>query len=205
MPPSAKQAFFNQIAEAWDTFPSPEDTPSRLRRLVAEFTDAPASGWILDAGCGTGILRPLLLETHPCPSRLLELDFALDMLRVNRSKTPGRRRVRFLCADVQQLPLRDASFDLVACFGLFPHLPEPETALREFLRVLKPGGVLAIAHLMASHELNAFHATVDGPVAGDYLPPARELAERLAALGATAIRAREEPGFYLVRAARPRS
>lgn len=204
MPPSAKQAYFNQLAEAWDTFPSPEDTPDRLRRLAAGFSDAPAAGWILDAGCGTGILLPVLLEAHPCPARVVELDFAQDMLRVNRSKNPARRRIRYLCGDVQKLPLRDASFDLAVCFGLFPHLTEPEAALREFLRVLKPGGILAIAHLMASSELNAFHATVNGPVCGDHLPPAHELASWLSALGATGIRAREEPGFYLVRAARPR-
>jgi len=205
MPPSAKQAYFNQIAPLWDTFPSPEDTESRVRRLVEQFTDGPAAGWILDAGCGTGILLPALLERHPCPSRILELDFALDMLRVNASKGLGRHRVRYACADVQRLPFRDASFALVACFGLFPHLADQQGALREFLRVLQPGGVVAIAHLMASHELNAFHAGVNGPVAGDHLPPADEVARRLAELGATGIRASESPGLYLVRAARARS
>lgn len=205
MPPSAKQAYFNQIAPLWDTFPSPEDTETRVRRLVEQFTDGPVSGWILDAGCGTGILLPALLERHGCPARVLELDFALGMLRVNASKNPARRRVRFTCADVQRLPFRDASFGLVACFGLFPHLADQQAALREFFRILQPGGVVAIAHLMASHELNAFHAGVNGPVAGDYLPPAEEVARRLAELGGTEIRASEGPGLYLVRAAKARA
>lgn len=200
MPPNPKQTYFNEIARLWDTLPGPDQVESRIRELVAQCTRSPVLGWILDVGCGTGILVPALLEQHPFPSRILEMDFAFSMLRVNLAKYGAWPRIFHACADVQQIPLQDASIELVVCFGLFPHLPDPDSALREFLRVLKPGGVLAIGHLMASDELNAFHASLDGPVAGDRLPPAEELARRLSELGATDIQASESPGFYLVRA-----
>lgn len=204
MPPGDKRSYFNELAPRWDSFPGPEDAEARIRALVEKGSASPVAGWILDAGCGTGVLLPALLERHPWPCRILELDFAEDMLRVNAAKGAGERRTRHVCADVQHLPLPDNSLDLAFCFGLFPHLAQPEQALKEMLRALRPGGTLAVGHLMASRELNAFHSTVDGPVREDRLPPAQELAQVLLRLGACSVHAEEAPGFYLVRAVKAR-
>jgi len=99
-----------------------------------------------------------------------------------------------------RLPLAGGSIDVVLLFGLLPHLPNLERGLEEALRVLRPGGVIAAGHLMSSQELNAFHASLNAPVSGDLLPSARELAGRLACLGAAGATADEKPGWYFVRA-----
>jgi len=199
MPPKVKQSYFNGLAAVWDTLPSPEDFPSKVRRFV-ERSCVPEQGWILDAGCGTGVLLPALLE-HPGRARVLETDFSEEMLRMNRrgATDPWVWRT---CADAARMPVRLASLDLVLCFGLLPHVEDVGRALAEFLRVLKPGGALAIGHAMGSRELNAFHGSLEGPVSKDLLPPAREVAERLSRLGAVAIQAEEEPAWYFVRAER---
>ena len=199
MPPRAKQTYFNGLAAIWDTLPSPEDVSVKIRRFV-ERSCVPEKGWVLDAGCGTGILLPALLKQQG-RARVLEADFSEDMLRMNQRKTPDPRVCR-TCADAVQLPMRPASLDLVLCFGLLPHLEDVDRALAEFLRVLKPGGALAVGHTMGSRELNAFHGSLAGPVSKDRLPPAREVAKRLSRLGAVAVRAEEESAWYFVRAER---
>lgn len=63
-----------------------------------------------------------------------------DTLTVDRSPFPGTR----ICSDAHQLGLRDASVDCVFSTGTFEHIAEPARALREFRRVLKPGGLIHI-------------------------------------------------------------
>lgn len=69
-------------------------------------------------------------------------------------------------ADAHSLPFRDSSFDRVFAFNVFEHLAEPRKAAAEILRVLKPGGLVAIhsAFLQAVHEAphHYFNATEFG-------------------------------------------
>ncbi|HSW49261.1 MAG TPA: methyltransferase domain-containing protein, partial [Bryobacteraceae bacterium] len=101
------------------------------------------------------------------------------------------------------LPARSESFDLVLCFGILPHLEDSQEALKELLRVLRPGGALSVGHLAGSRELNAFHGSLNGPVAGDVLPESGALARALAVAGAVQIQTEEDLGWYFVRAERP--
>jgi SAM-dependent methyltransferase len=57
-------------------------------------------------------------------------------------------------SDIQKMPLGDESFDTVLCAEVLEHVPDPEKALREIYRVLKPGGklVMSIPHLMYLHN-----------------------------------------------------
>ena len=198
MPASAKQTYFNGLAGVWDNLPSPEDGPAGVRRFVQR-SSVSEPRLILDAGCGTGVLLAALLERYPNVGHVLEVDFAVDMLRENARKLPDPRASR-VCADAMRLPVGAGRLDLVLCFGLLPHLEDIDAALAEFLRVLKPGGSLAVGHLMGSRELNAFHGSLEGPVSKDTLLPARELAERLVRLGAVAVSAEEDPAWFCVRA-----
>ncbi len=198
MSPNPKQDYFNQLAAAWDTLPAPPDSPARVRRFV-ERVAAPQSRRILDVGCGTGILARLLAEAHPAASCLVELDFALEMLREARAKHPAAP-IHPLCADARSLPFPEGSFDLVVCFGVLPHLGEPATVIGELLRVLEPAGTFAVGHIMGSRELNALHHDLGGPVAEDRLPAARDLAALLSARGAAVLTVEDVPQSYLVRA-----
>lgn len=110
-----------------------------LRRAVETKLKKFAKGDLLDAGAGTLTYRPLakkyaktytsidFKQTHP------ELDYV---------------------ADIQQMPLEDASFDTVLCVEVLEHVPYPAKALSEIFRVLRPGGhlILTVPHLGYLHN-----------------------------------------------------
>jgi ubiquinone/menaquinone biosynthesis C-methylase UbiE len=191
-----KQRYFNELASRWDSLPAPEGAPGRVRAFVTRAA-APDAERILDVGCGTGVLLPALRER--CPrAAITELDLAEEMLRENAAKW-RQAPIRWVCADGARLPFRGAAFDLVLCFGVLPHFEDLTAALAELARVLRAGGALAVGHLMGSAELNAFHRSLGEPVAGDVLPGAAELSERLGALGLVVAEAEDAADGYFVR------
>src|SRR5215469_10467441 len=106
---------------------------------------------VLDLCCGTGDLGFALARTGK--ARILGADFAHTMLVRAREKSAslsnsGRGQsapcTRFFEADALVLPFADTSFDLVTSAFGFRNLSNYETGLREILRVLKPGGTIAI-------------------------------------------------------------
>jgi SAM-dependent methyltransferase len=178
--------------------PCPPDAPAKVERFVRTVV-RPGDRLVLDVGCGTGILLGCLLDMDGGCHRVIEVDVAEEMLRENRRKWAGER-VERVCAEALRLPFLEGSFDLVLCFGILPHLGPAGPALAGLLRCLRPGGSLAVGHLMGSHALNAFHASLDGPVNQDQLLPADTLSAILEDLGASVLRAEERPDWYLLQA-----
>jgi len=198
MSEQTKRDYFNRMAPAWDGIPQREDAAAKVQRFVQRSATRPPRA-VLDAGCGTGVLLPAILEAFPQAGCVVEADFALAMLRQNTRKAAGPR-VHRVCADVARLPAPGGTFDLVLCFGILPHLEDVPAALAEWLRVLRPGGALAVGHLSGSRELNEFHGSMDAPVAHDVLPDSASLARALARAGAVNVTAEEDSGWYFVRA-----
>jgi ubiquinone/menaquinone biosynthesis C-methylase UbiE len=100
---------------------------------------------VLDVGCGQGkSFRPLL--EHFSPHRLIGIDAEEKCLvRAREEASKERIPVELRRRDLAALDLPDAAVDLVFCHQTFHHLIRQEEALREFHRVLKPGGVLLFA------------------------------------------------------------
>jgi demethylmenaquinone methyltransferase/2-methoxy-6-polyprenyl-1,4-benzoquinol methylase len=99
---------------------------------------------VLDICCGTGDMTMALLKHRPQGARpILAADFAHSMLVRGASKFAGRGAVA-LEADALHLPLRSESLDLIVTAFGFRNLANYEAGLREFHRVLKPGGQLGI-------------------------------------------------------------
>jgi demethylmenaquinone methyltransferase / 2-methoxy-6-polyprenyl-1,4-benzoquinol methylase len=100
---------------------------------------------VLDLCCGTGDLA-FALGRH-AKARIVGADFSHTMLvraRAKVSHTNGAGRMAFFEADALRLPFADASFNLITTAFGFRNLANYEAGLREMLRVLKPGGTLAI-------------------------------------------------------------
>ena len=118
----------------------------RWRRLVAKalYQGLPANGGrILDVACGTGDLS--LTLTGSGDAQVVGIDFCRPMLDIAASKSSKRASdVQFIEGDALALPFRDGSFDAATiAFGL-RNLASVEAGLSELLRVLKPGGRVAV-------------------------------------------------------------
>jgi demethylmenaquinone methyltransferase / 2-methoxy-6-polyprenyl-1,4-benzoquinol methylase len=200
--PADVSAMFDGVAERYDLL---NDALSlgmdRLwRRVVARAVGAQPGELVLDLAAGTGTSSRAFTTAG---ARCVACDFSLGMLTV------GARRphpaVRFVAGDALTLPFRDRAFDAVTIsFGL-RNVADTGQALRELLRVTRPGGRLVIcefSHLPAP-RLNALYEQYLARVlpliarrlsanaaAYDYLaesikdwPGQRELAELITASG----------------------
>lgn len=161
---------------------------------------------VLDFGCGPG--NDLVgFREFSRPARLIGMDVsqtALD-LAARRMRLHGDAELIRLPPDATGIPLPDASIDLVHSSGVLHHTPDPVVFLREFRRILRPGGHAQIMiynrqsvwfHLYASYlwrvenqvpfeedQADVFRRTTDGP---DCPVSYCYSAEEFAALGAAA-------------------
>ncbi len=101
---------------------------------------------MLDVGCGTGSLLALLAR-DPQAELLVGLDYAQEMVRRATEKfarSPYAGKLHAVRADSERLPLTARAFDVVTCCNSFHHYPHQAAAVREFHRVLRPGGLLVL-------------------------------------------------------------
>lgn len=96
---------------------------------------------VLDLGCGTGALALRLLDLVPA-CRIVGVDISPNMVKRARAAVDGRADI--VEADSASLPFHDESFDFAFCNDSFHHYPDPERAVFETWRVLRPGGAFVI-------------------------------------------------------------
>lgn len=139
-------------------------------RLIEVIGDEPR-GVALDLGTGPGDI-PILLCQRLARLQVVATDLAESMLVLAREKVARAGladRIELRRADVKQLDLPDAGFEVVFSNTILHHIPEPIAMLREARRVLKPGGVLLIRDLFRPgtqaelDRLVAVHAAESDP------------------------------------------
>ncbi len=118
--------------------------------LAAMLAEADLRGHerVLDAGCGAGHTA---LAFAARAAEVAAIDLTEAMLAQGRKLARDRNlaNITFKRGDVEQLPFADASFDIVTSRYSAHHYPHPLTAVREFARVLRPGGLLLLADVLA--------------------------------------------------------
>ena len=108
--------------------------------LMLKWLDVRPGQVVLDAACSAGLYARTLLEQDPTLS-VHAVDFSLPFLKKAREYAERDIVAPVLVhADVRDLPYEDASFDAIVCGGSLNEFTDLPQSLREFARVLKPGG-----------------------------------------------------------------
>ncbi len=120
----------------------------KVHRRILNALKPAGSAIVLDAGCGTGGFARLMARKLKGKGRVVALDVANEILLKGRGTAAMEKidgRILSSLGDIEQLPFPDQRFDLVWCSRVaHHHLPDPEAALAEMIRVLRPGGRLAV-------------------------------------------------------------
>ena len=123
------------------------------RQSVEPLLDAAgveASSRVLDVATGPGVVAAGAVTRN---ADVTGLDFAAEAIEIARRNVPS---ASFQVGDAQAMPFADQTFDAVICAYGIMHMPNPDLALAEMRRVLKPDGQLALAVWEAPAETNGF-------------------------------------------------
>lgn len=148
---SRSEAFFASVAGQWD----------KLRgELFGQRFDVTAllglldSNWIVgDLGCGTGQVAETVA---PFVKKVIAIESSDPMLEAADSRLADIPNAELRAGKIESLPLADNELDVALVMLVMHHVPEPDKAVREARRVLKPNGRLLILD-MQPHDRREYH------------------------------------------------
>lgn len=114
-----------------------------LAPALVKLADVRDGNAVLDVGSGTGALSAAVAAAAPS-SRIVGIDPAASYVAFARQRHPGDR-VRFEVGDAQHMRFADATFDRTLSLLVLNFIPDRTRALKEMIRVTRPGGVVASA------------------------------------------------------------
>jgi ubiquinone/menaquinone biosynthesis C-methylase UbiE len=188
--------YFNDRADIWDENVAEKDT-GKLTEMARRLGLEP--GWkVLDVGTGTGVFLPYILNAIGEKGSVVALDIADEMLKKAKAKNFGGN-IKYLNADIMDVPLDDKMFDCVICYSSFPHFRDKKKALSEINRVMKNGGKLVVCHTSSRDHINGIHSQLP-EVKDDLLPDVSDMHLMLTDAGFGDIRIEEDAESYLASA-----
>ena len=147
----AAAAYFSKNAHDWDKLRLLHVPDNTVEQTMVELVGTTPFQSMLDIGTGTGSLLKLF---SPLYTRAIGIDNNRDMLavaRVNLDKA-GISNAQVRLGDVANLPVENETFNLVTIYQVLHFLSDPESAIFEAARVMRPGARLIIVDY-APHEL----------------------------------------------------
>ena len=136
------RSVFAQIARRYDLLNSliSLGQDSRWRGIAVRHLSLPNGAHVLDLGAGTGALSAAVLEAYPT-SRVVASDLTWEMLDVGKQAWNFPRQIYWVNNDALALPFPAESFDAVVSGFLLRNVADIGIALKEQMRVLRPGGL----------------------------------------------------------------
>lgn len=144
------QEFFSSSAGQWDRLR--DDMFGERFHLAALPAFADPSWTVGDLGCGTGQSSAALA---PFVAHVIAVDASAAMLQAAKKRLSGFENVDLRRGELESLPIDDAKLDAATLMLVLHHLPEPETALAEVARVMKPGGRLLVVDMLP-HDRDSY-------------------------------------------------
>lgn len=178
------QSFFGRVAGEWDAM--------RNELFGASFSASALLGlipsnWVIaDLGCGTGNAAELLA---PVVKQVIAVDQSDAMLVAARQRLAPFKNVEFVRGDLEKIPLANASVDVAAMMLVLHHITEPDAAIAEARRIIRPGGALVLLDMVA-HDRADYRQTMGHKHLGFARPNVERM---LSAAGFKEINHRELP------------
>ena len=137
------QEFFSSSAGQWDRLR--DDLFGERFHLAALPAFADAEWTVGDLGCGTGQMTAALA---PFVGHVIAVDASAAMLQAAKKRLQGFENIELRRGDLEALPIDDGRLDAATLALVLHHLAEPERALAEVARVLKPRGRVLIVDML---------------------------------------------------------
>jgi ArsR family transcriptional regulator len=136
------QAFFERVASDWDTMRLAY-YDERVIEKMTEVSGADEDATVVDVGTGTGFVAAGLA---PRVKRVIGTDNSPAMLEVARGNLDilGIANIELVQGEVTNLPLADGSMEAAFANMVLHHAENPTAMLQEMVRVVKPGGTVAV-------------------------------------------------------------
>ncbi len=143
------QEFFSSSAGQWDRVRDELFGDRFHLAALAGFAD---SRWTVgDLGCGTGQVSAAVA---PFVAHVIAVDGSAAMLQAAKKRLQGLDNIELRRGELEALPIDDGRLDAATLMLVLHHVPEPERALADVARVLKPGGRLLIVDMLPHDREN---------------------------------------------------
>jgi len=157
---------FNEAATSWDEEPRRVRLASEVAEAVKREVALNGAMDVLDYGCGTGLVTLCL---QPQVKSIKGADTSDGMLEILRGKIAGQglTNVETVLLDPERESFQPECFDLLVSSMTMHHVDDVGKLLHDFYRVIRPGGVLAVADLdkedgsFHGHGLSTVHSGFD--------------------------------------------
>jgi SAM-dependent methyltransferase len=162
-----EREFIFPTGRAWaQTLGYPEPELARVPDATVESFSGVANHWtlgraapgsvVLDLGCGAGTDLLIAAQMTGPAGRAIGVDMTATMLDRARASAAqmGLANVELHESLIEELPLDDASVDVVISNGVIDLVPDKDAVLDEIDRVLRPGGRLQVADVVIQHEVS---------------------------------------------------
>ena len=116
------------------------------KTLAVDLMNLEPNAIVMDMGTGTGAIIPYLARKLK-DGKVIGIDFSRKMVNTANERIAKENiasKAKAMVADGTRLPFPDGHFDAIIATFAFTSFPEPEKAIRECARVLRPGGVFSI-------------------------------------------------------------
>ena len=143
--------FFDEYAPRWDDEMIIDD---RIVEKILDNAGVSEGKAVLDVACGTGVLVPYYLARGA--GAVTGIDISPEMIKIAAAKFA---EVSFICADAENYKSEE-KFDSIVIYNAFPHFSDPERLIKNLSGMLKPGGLITVAHGMSRERINSHHKNV---------------------------------------------